>query len=328
MKRIALMGVFVMAILPASVARATVLWDGDAKKGTGVFGSLQPVNGTIAIVDDPAYGKVFKIVCNDNGNTKARSEVSHMKGIRLSNSGDYYIGWRSKWGPLPTKAGKWQVLSQIHLEGAGAPGGPVPFGLSVPGDGKMHFNAQDPNGKSRSMWDHALPLDSWHHYVVHMKMGETEASGFCEIWFDGVKQTLTNGQQRIPCAMAHAQSTSYWKWGVYRSGSGGPIGRSVHYLMRPMLGTTYADVANDRALAAATADATDDGGAAAANVVDSVEDDDDDAQAAALMDPSAYAANEELAGCQLAPRAAAPIAPAWPLLLGLALVVRRRARWR
>jgi hypothetical protein len=228
--------------LPAT-AHATLLWEGDASKGTGVFGNLQPVNGTIEIVADPTYGKVFKIVCNDNGSTKARSEVSRMAGITLSNSGDYYVAWRSKWGPLPTKAGKWQVLSQIHLDGPGSVGGPVPFGLSVPGDGKMHFNAQDPTGKSTSMWDHDLPIDSWHRYVVHTKMGETLDTGFCEIWFDGVKQTLTNGKQSIPCAMAHANSGSYWKWGVYRSGSGGPIGQSVHYLQRPMMGTTYADVA-------------------------------------------------------------------------------------
>jgi hypothetical protein len=324
MKRLAMMGVLVTALLPSAAARATLLWDGDAKKGTGVFGNVQPVNGTITIVDDPTYGKVFKIVCNDNGNTKARSEVSHMKGIAVSNSGDYYIGWRSKWGPLPTKSGKWQVLSQIHLEGAGAPGGPVPFGLSVPGDGKMHFNAQDQNGKSTSMWDHALPLNSWHHYVVHTKMGETPATGYCEIWFDGVKQTLTNGQQRIPCAMAHAQSTSYWKWGVYRSGVGGSIGQSVHYLARPMLGTSYADVANDLGPREASVGAAEDN-TDPPNLVE-VNENDDAAQTAALAESAA--GDEELAGCQLAPHAASPTVLACPLLLGLALLIRRRAHKR
>jgi polysaccharide lyase-like protein len=246
MRRVLLLASLAAAPLVATPAHATLLWDGDASKGTGVFGNLQPVNGTITIVDDPTYGKVFKIVCDDTGiTTKVRSEVSRMAGVTLSNSGDYYVAWRSKWGPLPTKAGKWQVLSQIHLDGPGAAGGPVPFGLSVPGDGKMHFNAQDPTGKSSSMWDHDLPIDSWHRYIVHTKMGETLDTGYCEIWFDGVKQTLTNGQQKIPCAMAHANSGSYWKWGVYRSGSGGPIGTSVHYLQRPMMGTTYEDVAED-----------------------------------------------------------------------------------
>jgi hypothetical protein len=233
-----------LAVLPwlCLSANASVLWDGDASKGTGVFGNLQPVNGSITVVTDAQKGKVFKILCNDNGNTKARSEVSRMKNFTMSNSGEYYVGWSSKWGPLPTKSGKWQVLSQIHLDGPGAQGGPVPFGLSVPGDGKMHFNAQDPSGKSSSMWDHSLPLNSWHSYVMHIKMGESLSTGWCEIWYDGAQQTLTNGKKRIPCAMAHADSGSYWKWGVYRSGSGGPIGQSVHYLWRPRVGTTLQDV--------------------------------------------------------------------------------------
>jgi hypothetical protein len=115
MTRVLVLGVALVAFFPRS-AKGDLLWQGDASKGTAVFGNLQAVNGTINVVDDPTFGKVFKIVCNDNGDTKARSEVSRMGGVKLSNTGDYYVGWRSKWGPLPTKAGKWQVLSQIHLD--------------------------------------------------------------------------------------------------------------------------------------------------------------------------------------------------------------------
>jgi hypothetical protein len=91
MRVTAIVGTTLTVLLSSSAANAMLPWDGDAKKGTSVFGNLQPLNGTISVVDDPTYGKVFKIVCNDNGNTKARSEVSHMKGITLSNSGDYYL---------------------------------------------------------------------------------------------------------------------------------------------------------------------------------------------------------------------------------------------
>ncbi len=233
----------VMASLSWPAARADVLWDGDASKGIKVFGDLNAVNGTVTVENDPTYGPVFKMLCHDNGNTKARSEASHMRGFQPSNTGTYYFGWRQKWGPLPTKIGKWQVVEQIHLAGKGAPGGPVPFGLAVPGDGNMYVNAQDPNGKVTVIWKHALPINEWHSFVYHMKFGETVDQGWMEIWYDGVQQTLQNGQTRMPCAMAHADSTSYWKWGIYRSGSGGPIGDSVAYLWRPRAGTTYEDVA-------------------------------------------------------------------------------------
>jgi hypothetical protein len=263
----------VLATLAVSgSAQATLLWDGDASKGLGVFKEVQDFNGPITVVDDPTYGKVFKFVCNDNGSTKARSEVSWMTGVVLdTKNGDYYVAWRSKWGPLPTKNGKWQVLSQIHHDPVGL-GGPVPFGLSVPGDGMMHFNAQDPTGRSYSMWDHPLPLDSWHRYIVHTKMGETLATGYCEIWFDGVKQKLTNGMDRIGCAMSRPNAGSHWKWGVYRSGAGGPIGQSVHYLQRPMMGTTLEDVLDDGGGASPAADAgTDTGGAAVADAATEVD---------------------------------------------------------
>jgi hypothetical protein len=242
MRKVLLFGYFSAALLLESSASAEVLWDGDASKGLTVFKEIQSFQGPITVVDDPTYGKVFKIVCNDNGDTKARSEVSYMAGYTLDpKNGDYYIAWRSKWGPLPTRKGKWQVLSQIHHDPVGL-GGPVPFGLSVPGDGMMHFNAQDPGGREYSMWDHPLPLDEWHRYIVHTKMGETLDTGFCEIWYDGSKQKLTNGMDRIGCAMSRPSAGSHWKWGVYRSGAGGPIGQSVHYLQHPIMGSTLEDV--------------------------------------------------------------------------------------
>jgi hypothetical protein len=230
-------------LLGAAAASASVIWDGSADKGTEVFGSLQPVNGKISIETDPEMGKVFLTLCHDNGGTKARCEVARFKGFQESNDGEYWFGWRHKWGPLPTKEGKWQVLEQIHLSGPGSEGGPVPLGLGAPGDGKMHLNLQDPGGKSTSVWDHPLPIGSWHSFVYHMKYAETMAAGWVELWYDGEPQTFVNGQKRINCAMAHANATSYWKWGVYRSGSGGPIGDSYAYLWRPRAGTSYEDVA-------------------------------------------------------------------------------------
>jgi hypothetical protein len=229
----------IVVLKPVAFLAAEVLWDGDANKGTSVFRSLQAVNGTISIVTDPEYGKVFLMLCHDNGNTKARCEVAHFRDFQEKNDGVYWFGWMQKWGPLPTKVGKWQVLQQIHLSPAKAP---VPLGLSVPGDGKMHLNLQDPSGRSTTVWSHDLPLYSWHSFVYHIQYSETVANGWLELWYDGVQQTFKNGQTRVSCAMARAGNTSYWKWGVYRSGAGGPIGDSYAYLWHPKAATTYAEV--------------------------------------------------------------------------------------
>ena len=76
--------------MAAGGAEATVLWDGDASNGLGVWGSIQVPNGSVTVVDDSTYGKAFKIVCNDNGNTKARSEVARFKNFTLQDNADYY----------------------------------------------------------------------------------------------------------------------------------------------------------------------------------------------------------------------------------------------
>jgi hypothetical protein len=230
---------------------ASILWDGDAATHTPsqAFSSLNVENqpGEFNIVNDPALGAVFQFVCyNPTNGLKTRTEGSHMKNFQPLPGNTYYFGWRHKWGPLPTKCGKWMVLEQIHLAGTGATGGPVPFGLHADGcDPNMHFQYQDPSGTPHDFLVLPLPLNNWHSFVYHEKWSESETDGYVEFWYDGAMQTLANGTTRYPSAWCFPNSTSYWKWGVYRSGSGGLIGTEYAYLWRPRAGTTYADVAPD-----------------------------------------------------------------------------------
>jgi hypothetical protein len=234
--------VLVASAFLCSTSHATILWDGDANNGTGVFGVLNIENnpGQINVVTDSTYGKVFQMICYDNGSTKVRTEGSHMAGFQPVAGGTYYFGWRHKWGPLPTLCGKWQVLEQIHLNGST---GPVPFGLHVDGcDTNMHWQYNDPSGTSHDFLVQPFPLNSWHSFVYHEKWSESETDGYVEVWYDGNMKTLTNGSTRYPAAWCFSGELSYWKWGVYRSGSGGPIGTSYAYLWRPRAATTFTEV--------------------------------------------------------------------------------------
>lgn len=227
-------------------AKASVLWDGDASHGTGVFGSLNIENqsGQVNVVTDSTYGKVFQFICfNPTTNIKTRTEGSHMKNFNPVAGSTYYFGWRHKWGPLPTECGKWQVLEQIHLEGSGAPGGPVPFGLHVDGcDANMHFQYQDASGTPHDFLVLPFPLNSWHTFVFHEKWSQSESDGYVEFWYDGSMKTLANGSTRYPAAWCFPNTTSYWKWGIYRSGTGSKVGTAYAYLGQAKAGTTYADV--------------------------------------------------------------------------------------
>jgi len=236
----------VCGTLLCTSSRASVLWDGDATHGTGVFSSLNIENnpGQINVVTDGTYGKVFQMICfNPTTNIKTRTEGSHMAGFQPVPGSTYYFGWRHKWGPYPTLCGKWHVVEQIHLAGTGATGGPVPFGLHVDGcDPNMHFQYQDPSGTAHDFLVLPFPLNSWNIFTYHEKWSESETDGYVEFWYNGSMKTLANGSTRYPAAWCFPNSTSYWKWGIYRSGSGGMIGTAYAYLGQAKAGTTYADV--------------------------------------------------------------------------------------
>ena len=229
-------------------ANASVLWDGDASHGTSVFGSLNIENqpGQVNVVTDSTYGKVFQFVCfNPTTAIKTRTEGSHMAGFDPVKGNTYYFGWRHKWGPLPVQCNKWQALEQIHVEGGNSSGAPVPYQLLSDGcDNNLHFTYQDASSTPHVFLMKPIPLNSWHTLVYHEKWSESESDGYVEVWWDGTMQTLANGSTRYPAAWCFPTTTSYWKWGVYRSGTGTTaLGTEYAYLGQAKAGTTFADVA-------------------------------------------------------------------------------------
>src|SRR3954462_11981959 len=100
----------VLGALVCNPANASVLWEGSAATGTSVFEGLEPVQGTIGVATDATLGSVFKIELNvDNADrSKERCEVRGSSGFRMAENGTYYLGWKSKYSPLPTDPTSWQ----------------------------------------------------------------------------------------------------------------------------------------------------------------------------------------------------------------------------
>ena len=72
----------------------TVLWDGDASKGTGVFKILNNEgSATVTAVNDPTYGPVWRFLKTAGSN---RCEAHGAKGLTAKEGDPWYIGWRSK----------------------------------------------------------------------------------------------------------------------------------------------------------------------------------------------------------------------------------------
>ncbi len=86
-RRTVLAGIGALAAVPligtgvAQAAPESVIWDGDAARGTSVFDGLEKEPGSITVVNDATYGKSFRYETWDNADgSKERCES---RGLRL-----------------------------------------------------------------------------------------------------------------------------------------------------------------------------------------------------------------------------------------------------
>jgi hypothetical protein len=222
----------------APPARATLLWDGDASKGTGVFKDLHLVHGDVGIVTEPV-GKAFRFrVWNvDDGSSSDRSEGSHAGNLTMENNRTYYFGWKQKYGnPLPNPSSTdWVGVFQWKANPAQG-GFNYPIVIRADSNNLRVLKQNISDGSVSTVWQlGSLPVNQWVSWVLAIRTSEDPKVGYVEIWYNGTRrakhymQTYKSGSRVDP------------KWGTYRSTRIEPDAST--YLWRPRCGTTYADVA-------------------------------------------------------------------------------------
>ncbi|HTB81724.1 MAG TPA: chitobiase/beta-hexosaminidase C-terminal domain-containing protein [Opitutaceae bacterium] len=229
-------------------ARATLLWQTDTSRGTSVFESLEEAPGTISIVNDPlgTFGQVYRYdTWDDSSYAKERCEskgtVTPSGDFRVSVTGEYYIGWREMWNPMPT-GGDWVALFQMHGYGPAGQGAPLVL-RCVNGDGNLYMQ-NGVNGADVNFWKTPFKIGVWHSFVLHIKLSTDPTKGYVEIWYDGVRQTFIDGTNHYVCSLVDQKPGSYveFKWGVYRSATVNGKGPASTFMTDAKLGTTFADV--------------------------------------------------------------------------------------
>jgi hypothetical protein len=260
------LGAATALLLPASSAQAAaqaaapaasaVLWQQNPSSGAKQFDGVEEAPGTITAAADPTgtYGTTTRYDTWQNSDgSKARCESRGLRTpagsvltLGTAQQGQtYYLGWRALWNPLPTTKGAWTSLFQLHVSGQSASQPSAgPFVLRTLGDGQLHFQLTSPDGSDRHLWNTALPVGSWHTFVIGFRLSTANSgssAGWTEFWYDGKQQTFTNGSTRYTGATLWGSHVNV-KWGVYRSGAN-KVGHSVAYLNGAKLGTTYAAVA-------------------------------------------------------------------------------------
>lgn len=221
------------AVPSDAIGIQSILWDGDANLGTGVFKVLNvDAPAELAAVSNATYGKIWRFTKAVGSN---RCEVHAAKNFDAVEGDDIYLGWRSQLA-MSSASLTTNALFQWKAYGANMTQNFPIVIKTISGDFKLMHTAS--GGASTYIWNTPVTLNNWNTFVLRIKVSRTATIGFIEFWFNGVKQTLSNGTQRYYGRTLDAEYCDP-KWGVYGA-SAELITNRVHGLK---IASTYAEAA-------------------------------------------------------------------------------------
>jgi hypothetical protein len=239
-----------LLLIPATRVHAEVTWMADPSRGTSVFEGLERDPGIIDLQPDPngLLGDVYHFNIYDNpegGKERCEAKGTRLPdgtNVRLTDGNTYWIGWRSMYGEGVREGKAWVALFQMHAYGVTGSG--APFVLRTLSDGVLHLQ-NNVMGTNIHIWNVPLVTGQWQSFVLHVHMSSVATEGWVELWYNGVRQTFINGEQRYYCPTHEDAPGTYnrLKWGIYRGG--GNSGNWHAWMSGARLGTSFEDVDPD-----------------------------------------------------------------------------------
>ncbi|MGS2620116.1 heparin lyase I family protein [Micromonospora sp. LZ34] len=227
-----------MVAATSTPAHAYVIWDGDASQGTGVFGNIEcPSPGSVVTeAQTDGHGTVFRYT---KGASEWRCESRNIRvgGSRYTfqNNSTYYLGWESKLDRVSLPGGGDFVVFQWKSYPDGTQTYPL---LMTVKDGRVRLHYVAPGNSWHGIWSGSVAANDWHRFVLGIHTSDSTTGGWVELWFDGVKQTFSNGSQRYTGRMW--DSANEPKWGVYDRYN--ETDKIINRIDSLKIGTAYADV--------------------------------------------------------------------------------------
>jgi len=141
------------------------------------------------------------------------SERSEVSGPTFNEGEDLYIRDAILVPPKSTYSGPWQIVQQLHEEEwTDSPG----MAVFLDSQDSLKLGAGD---GSPTFWKSPrLDEDYWYDLIYRVKLSRDPKLGFVEVWLDGVRQRLNNGEVRAHGKTIQAPQT-YLKAGIYRARS-------------------------------------------------------------------------------------------------------------
>jgi hypothetical protein len=219
-------------VLLVGRADAQLIWDGDASRGTGIFGNLNCVSpGSVTAVSDASQGRVWRYFKPSSTNRCENHGIS-VGGRRyvFQNNTTYYLGWRSKLSTTINNNAFFQWKSYgNHIQNY-----PVLLKM-ISGRATLMYRAPG-EPCCRTLWSRAISANTWNHFALGLRLSSSASSGWIEFYFNGARQTLSNGSTRYPGRTL--DDINEPKWGIY-----GASGTTVNsYADGLRVGRSFADV--------------------------------------------------------------------------------------
>jgi hypothetical protein len=139
-----------------------------------------------------------------------RCEAHGAKDLTAKEGDVWYIGWRAKVTipqSLTTNAiFQWKGYGTNLTQN-------FPIVIKTL-NGRIALEQYNPGGARTLLWSTPFVPDTWHSYVLGIKVSADIGSGWIEFWFDGAQQMLSNRSTRFTCRTLDGDHCDP-KWGVY-----------------------------------------------------------------------------------------------------------------
>ena len=239
LKLISTAAVFCLAI--CGTAHASLIWNGDASRGLGVFkniniqdssgnyvGNPSPNGSYVRTANDSTYGTIWDFYKDNNDR---RSEAHGANGVTPSIGNTYYIGWAFKCTSTVNDNAifQWKSYGSPMVQN---------FPLVIKFiNGNVTLQYYPPNASAVNLWSHSVSANTWNKVYLRITVSDQTSGGKVQLWYNGSQQTLSNGSTTYTGKTFDGNAVDP-KWGKY-----GAVGTSMHdYVRHLRIGTALADV--------------------------------------------------------------------------------------
>lgn len=188
-----------------------LIWKSDFENGSlANWSSVQACPGAVSVVRQPVkqgrYAARFRVTdadthsnCREVPTQDPRAQLVGPPGL-FKPGDDVYIGFSTyfKSGFPAVTGDAWLQVFQLY----GPPfGGSPTLEIAVRGN-RLTLNSQQDNGH-HTLWESHKEIAKgagWESVVLRVKWSTDPDVGFVELWHNGTRQVLRNGQQRLRMA--------------------------------------------------------------------------------------------------------------------------------